>query len=158
MCMITNIGVFMNTSAQKTLATSLDVLSLSLCLSFPLLYTLSCSLLLTYSLSLSLSLSLSFRLALSLALSLLPSFRSFSLAFSTFPSLSLLSLFIYVHTLVDIHADIERGVAEEHLQQPDSKEGFSTNNYGVRYTIFTRVCNKFGDQTQFLSSLFDLLK
>jgi hypothetical protein len=59
---------------------------------------------------------------------------------------------------VDIHADVERGMAEEHLQQPDSDEGFSTNNYGVRYTIFTPVCNKFAPQTQFLSSLFDLLK
>ena len=87
----------MNTPAQKTLATSLDVLSLS-----------------------------------SLALSLLPSFRS--LALSIFFSLSLLSLFIYVHILVDIHADVERGMAEEHLQQPDSKEGVTTNNYGVRYT------------------------
>jgi len=58
---------------------------------------------------------------------------------------------------VDIHADVERGMAVEHLQQPDSKKGFSTNNYGVRYTIFIPVCNKFSPQTQFLSSLFDLL-
>jgi hypothetical protein len=36
---------------------------------------------------------------------------------------------------VDIHADVERGMAEEHLQQPDSKEGVTTNNYGVRYTL-----------------------
>jgi hypothetical protein len=59
---------------------------------------------------------------------------------------------------VDIHADVERGMAEEHLQQPDSNEGFSTNNYGVRYKIFTPFCNKFAPLTQFLSSLFDLLK
>ena len=92
---------------------------------------------LTYSLSLSLSFSvflcLSFCLALSLPLSVLPSFRSLSL--SIFSPLSLLSLFIYVHILVDIHADVERGMAEEHLQQPDSKEGVTTNNYGVRYTL-----------------------
>ena len=60
--------------------------------------------------------------------------------------------------LMDIHADVERGMAEEHLLQPDSKEGFTTNNYGVRYTIFIPVCNNFSPQTQFLSSLFDLLK
>jgi hypothetical protein len=59
---------------------------------------------------------------------------------------------------VDIHADVERGMAEEHLLQPDSKEGFITNNYGVRYTLGTQVCNKFAHQTQFLSSRFDLLK
>jgi hypothetical protein len=59
---------------------------------------------------------------------------------------------------VDIHADVERGMAEEHLLQPDSKEGFITNNYGVRYTIFTQFCNKIAPLTQFLSSLFDLLE
>jgi hypothetical protein len=60
---------------------------------------------------------------------------------------------------VDIHADVERGMAEEHLLQPDSKEGFTTNSYGVRYTLFSPVCKKFAPpQTQFLSSLFDLLK
>jgi hypothetical protein len=30
-----------------------------------------------------------------------------------------LSLVIYVHILVDIHSDVERGMAEEHLQQPE---------------------------------------
>ena len=49
-------------------------------------------------------------------------------------------------------------MTEEHLLQPDSKEVFSTNNYGVQYTLFTAVCNKFAHQTQILSSLFDLLK
>ena len=86
---------------------------------------------LTYSLSLSLSLS--FCLALSLALSVLPSFRSLSLSGYFFLSFSSVSL--YVHIRVDIHADVERGMAEEHLQQPDSKEGVTTNNYGVRYTL-----------------------
>ena len=61
---------------------------------------------------------------------------------------------------MDVHADVERGMAEEHLLQPDSKKGFTTNNYGVRYTLSTPVCNIFA--TQFLSSLldqlFDLLK
>ena len=106
--------------------------------------------------TLSLSLSLSFCLALSLALSVLPSFRSLSLSGYFFLSFSSVSL--SVHIRVDIHADVERGMAVEHLQQPDSKKGFSTNNYGVRYTIFIPVCNKFAPQTQFLSSLFDLLK
>ena len=139
----------MNTPAQKTLATSLDVLSLSsLSLSLSSLHSFN-ALSLTYSLSLSLSFSvflcLSFCLALSLPLSVLPSFRSLSL--SIFFPLSLLSLFIYVHILVDIHADVERGMAEEHLQQPDSNEGFSTNNYGVRYTLVTQVCIKFAHVT-----------
>jgi hypothetical protein len=58
-----------------------------------------------------------------------------------------------IHILMDMHADVERGMAEEHLQQPDSKKGFSTSNYGVQYTLF-----KFAPQTQLLSSLFDLLK
>ena len=69
----------------------------------------------------TLSLSLSFSFSLSLSLSLLHSF--------------LLSLFLFSHILMDIHADVERGMAEEHLLQPDSKEGFTTNNYGVRYTL-----------------------
>ena len=83
--------------------------------------------------TLSLSLSLSLCLALSLALSVLPSFRSLSLSGYFFLSFSSVSL--YVHIRVDIHADVERGMAEEHLQQPDSKEGVTTNNYGVRYTL-----------------------
>jgi hypothetical protein len=57
-----------------------------------------------------------------------------------------------------IHADVERGMTEEHLLQRDSKEGFTANNYGSRYTLFTPVCNKFDHQTLFLSSLFVLLK
>ena len=59
---------------------------------------------------------------------------------------------------MDIHADVEQGMAEEHLLQADSNEGFLTSNYGVRYTLVTPVCNTFAPQTQFLSSLFDLLK
>jgi hypothetical protein len=45
------------------------------------------------------------------------------------------SLFMYM----DIHADLERGMAEEHLLKPDSKEGVTTNNYGVRYTLLVVV-------------------
>ncbi len=36
--------------------------------------------------------------------------------------------------LMDIPADVERGMAEEHLLQPDSNEGFTSSNYAVRYT------------------------
>ena len=145
-----------------------------LCLSFSLLFTLYCSLSLTFSLSLSLSLSLSVYLvvclsvclsvSLSFSLSLCIYFSLFlSLFLSLFDTLSLLhsfliSLSLFSHILMDIHADVERGMAEEHLLQPDSNEVFSTNNYGVRYTIFAAVCNKFAHQTQILSSLFDLLK
>ena len=96
--------------------TILDVLSL-LCLCLSRTYSLS----LSFSLYFSLSLSLSLSLFISLSLSLLHSF--------------FLSLSLFSHILMDIHTDVERGMAEEHLLQPDSKEGFTTNNYGVRYTL-----------------------
>jgi hypothetical protein len=113
----------------------------------------------SHTLSLCLSLSLSLFLSRSFSRSFSPALFSLalSLSLSTFFSLSL-SLFIYVHILVNIHADVERGMAEEHLLQKDSNEGFSTSNYGVRYSLFTPVCNKFAPQTQLLSSPFDLLK
>ena len=156
----------MNTPAQKTLATSLDVLSLAslslFSLSLSLFSTLFIALSRSHTLFLSVSLSRSLSLFLSRSLSRSFSPALFSLALSRslyfFLSLSLLSLFIHIHIPVDIHADVESGMAEEHLRQPDSNEGFSTNNYGVRYTLVTQVCNKFAHLTQFLSSLFDLLK
>jgi hypothetical protein len=48
---------------------------------------------------------------------------------------------------MDIPAEVERGMAEEHLLQPDSNEGFTTSNYAVRCTLFTQGCNKFAHQT-----------
>jgi hypothetical protein len=134
-----------------------------LCRSLSFLDTLFRSLSLTFSFSFSLSLSLSLSLHSTVFCSLSlfsPLFHALSLSPS--PSLplslplSLLSLFIHVHILMDVQADVERGVAEEHLLQPDSKKGFTSNNYGVRY--FIPVCNKQTHQTQFLSSLFDVLK
>jgi hypothetical protein len=35
---------------------------------------------------------------------------------------------------MDTLADVERGMAEEHLLQADSNDGFTTSNYAVRYT------------------------
>ena len=59
---------------------------------------------------------------------------------------------------MDIHADVERGMAEEHLLQTDSNEWFTTSNYAVQYTLFTPVYHKIAHKTQFPGSLFDLLK
>jgi len=115
----------------------------------------------SHTLSVCLSLSLSLFLSRSFSRSLLPSFRSLALSLSLLFFLSLF-LFIYVHILVNIHADLERGMAEEHLLQEDSNEGFSTSNYGVRYTLHLSmqfVTNLLPRLSlRFLSSLFDLLK
>ena len=117
----------------------------------------------SHTLSVCLSLSLSLFLSRSFSRSFSPALFSLalSLSLSTFFSLSL-SLFIYVHILMDIHADLEQGMAEEHLMKTDSNEGFSTSNYGVRYTLHLSmqfVTNLLPRLSlRFLSSLFDLLK
>ena len=70
---------------------------------------------------------------LSLLLARSPLFLALSRSLpSSLLSLSLLSLFMYAHILMAIAADVERGMAEEHLLQPDSNEGFTSSNYAVR--------------------------